>query len=85
MSVRGISAAASPEKQTSPQERSVQNYIDETPVWADGTALQSTSMTAMQWRIWSLAAAVGTSLLGAIVTWLFRIDTTGVNLEKIGN
>jgi hypothetical protein len=28
---------------------------------------------------------VGTSLLGAVVTWLFRIDTTGVNLEQIGN
>jgi MFS transporter, putative metabolite transport protein len=28
---------------------------------------------------------VGTSLLGAIVTWAFRIDTTGVNLEKIGH
>ena len=27
---------------------------------------------------------VGTSLLGAIVTWLFRIDTTGVSLEQIG-
>jgi MFS transporter, putative metabolite transport protein len=27
---------------------------------------------------------VGTSLLGAVVTWLFRIDTTGVNLEQIG-
>ena len=22
--------------------------------------------------------------LGAVVTWLFRIDTTGVNLEQIG-
>jgi MFS family permease len=27
---------------------------------------------------------VGTSILGAIVTWTFRIDTTGVNLETIG-
>ena|SRR5271170_6418825 len=61
--------------------RSVQNYIDETPVWSDGTTVRSTLMTAMQWWIWTLAAAfVGTSLL---VTWAFRIDTTGVNLEKI--
>jgi MFS transporter, putative metabolite transport protein len=30
------------------------------------------------------AVLVGTSLLGAVVTWLFRIDTTGVNLEQIG-
>jgi hypothetical protein len=28
---------------------------------------------------------VGTSLIGAVVTWLFRIETTGVNLEQIGN
>ncbi len=27
---------------------------------------------------------VGTSLLGAIVTYAFRIETTGVNLETIG-
>ena len=27
---------------------------------------------------------IGTSLLGALVTWLFRIETTGVNLEEIG-
>ena len=37
--------------------RSVQDYIDERPVWADGTAVASTPMTAMQWRIWALAAA----------------------------
>ena len=27
---------------------------------------------------------VATSLIGAAVTWWFRIETTGVNLEKIG-
>ena len=27
---------------------------------------------------------VATSLAGAAVTWWFRIETTGVNLEKIG-
>ena len=32
-----------------------------------------------------LTILVGTSLLGAIVTWAFRIDTTGVNLEQIGH
>ncbi len=47
--------AAAPPK-TPSHARSVQTYIDETPVWADGTALQSTPMTAMQWRIWTLAA-----------------------------
>ncbi len=30
-----------------------------------------------------LYVLVGTSLLGAYVTWRFRIETTGVNLEKI--
>ena len=37
--------------------KSVQEYIDELPVCADGTSLKSAPMTAMQWRIWSLAAA----------------------------
>ncbi len=44
------------EHETSSHGRSVQTYIDETPIWADGTALQSTPMTAMQWLIWTLAA-----------------------------
>ena len=29
-----------------------------------------------------LYCLVGTSLLGAVVTWVFRIETTGINLEK---
>src|SRR5215467_151511 len=37
--------------------KSVQAYIDETPLWPDGTSLSSTPMTSMQWRIWTLAAA----------------------------
>jgi MFS family permease len=36
--------------------RTVQEYIDELPVWSDGTTLKSTPMTGMQWRIWALAA-----------------------------
>lgn len=40
-----------------PVPRTVQEYIDERPVWADGTHTSSTPMTAMQWRIWSLASA----------------------------
>jgi putative MFS transporter len=39
------------------RQRRVQDYIDETPVWPDGTSVSATPMTAMQWRIWSLAAA----------------------------
>jgi putative MFS transporter len=27
---------------------------------------------------------VGTSLVGAVVTWVFRIETNGVNLDEIG-
>ncbi len=37
--------------------RSVQQWIDETPSWRDGTPLVGTPMTAMQVRIWALAAA----------------------------
>lgn len=37
--------------------RTVQEYIDELPAWADGTRLKTAPMTGMQWRIWSLAAA----------------------------
>jgi MFS family permease len=37
--------------------KSVQEYIDELPAWADGTSLSSAPMTSMQWLIWSLAAA----------------------------
>jgi len=41
----------------STEQRSVQHYIDERPVWSDGTIVPSVPMTAMQWRIWTLAAA----------------------------
>jgi MFS transporter, putative metabolite transport protein len=37
--------------------RTVQEYIDELPVWPDGTHLPSTPMTGMQRLIWMLAAA----------------------------
>ncbi len=37
--------------------RTVQDYIDERPIWPDGTHLPSVPMTRMQRRIWSLAAA----------------------------
>jgi hypothetical protein len=34
-----------------------------------------------------LYGLVGTSLPGGVVTWVFRIETTGLNLEKtvVGN
>ena len=31
-----------------------------------------------------LSVLIATSLLGAWITWQFRIETTGVSLEKIG-
>ncbi len=31
-----------------------------------------------------LYGLVVTSILGAIVTWMYRIETTGVNLDRIG-
>jgi MFS transporter, putative metabolite transport protein len=37
--------------------KTVQQYIDEVPVWSDGTSVKSTPMTGMQWRIWALAAS----------------------------
>ncbi|MGB3484420.1 MAG: MFS transporter [Mycobacterium sp.] len=40
-----------------PVPRTVQDYIDERPIWSDGTQTSTTPMTAMQWRIWSLASA----------------------------
>ena len=41
----------------SQKKHSVQKYIDETPVWRDGTKVAFTPMTTMQWRIWTLATA----------------------------
>ncbi len=37
--------------------RTAQEYIDERPIWADGTVAPTTPMTIMQWRIWILATA----------------------------
>jgi MFS family permease len=37
--------------------KTVQGYIDETPLWADGTIAPAPSMTAMQRRIWWLSSA----------------------------
>jgi putative MFS transporter len=49
-------AAAEMRPQVRPSAKTVQEYIDELPVWSDGTRLKSTPMTGMQWRIWTLAA-----------------------------
>jgi MFS transporter, putative metabolite transport protein len=48
---------AAPELSGEIRAKSVQDHIDELPMWADGTRLLSAPMTGMQWLIWSLAAA----------------------------
>ncbi len=48
---------AMPDAVTEIHARTVQEYIDETPVWPDGTKAGNAPMTAMQWRIWTLACA----------------------------
>lgn len=45
------------EADTMRKTKTVQEYIDETPFWSNGTAAPSTPMTSMQWRIWGLASA----------------------------
>jgi hypothetical protein len=123
------------------RKNSVQSYIDERPLWADGTMAPAAPMTVMQLRIWWLSVAgkffeglvmfmTGVALpliakefnldamqhgmvgaatlfgilkvpdsarrhrrgeaplprprLGAVVTWLFRIETAGLDLEEMG-
>ena len=60
-----------------PEVHSVQDYLDETPFWRDGTSLPTAPMTAMQWRIWGLAAA-GKFFEGLVVFM------TGVALPLMG-
>jgi MFS transporter, putative metabolite transport protein len=36
--------------------KSIQEYIDERPIWPDGTPMSAVPMTNMQWLIWTLAA-----------------------------
>jgi MFS transporter, putative metabolite transport protein len=31
-----------------------------------------------------LYGLIVTSIIGAIITWMYRIETTGVNLDEIG-
>lgn len=66
----------SPSTEVPAAAESVQYYIDEKPNWADGTPAPTTPMTAMQWRIWCLAAA-GKFFEGLVVF------TTGVALPLI--
>src|ERR1700734_4362596 len=69
---------ATPTHDNLARRRSVQEHIDELPIWADGTALPSAPMTGMQWLIWSLAAA-GKFFEG------FVVFMTGVALPLLSN
>lgn len=62
MSVSGdatsrVDVSAGGETESQSGMKTVQEYIDETPIWSDGTAVTSVPMTAMQWWIWTLATA----------------------------
>ncbi len=63
---------------TNVRAKTVQEHIDELPIWADGTGLRSTPMTVMQWLIWGLAAA-GKFFEG------FVVFMTGVALPLFSN
>jgi MFS transporter, putative metabolite transport protein len=67
-----------PPLQSGVSGKTVQDYIDETPVWADATPLRSSPLTDMQWLIWGLAAA-GKFFEGMVVF------TTGVALPLMAN
>jgi putative MFS transporter len=60
-----------------PRAHTVQGYIDETPLWRDGTVASASPMTGMQKRIWWLAVA-GKFFEGLVVFM------TGVALPLIG-
>jgi MFS family permease len=63
---------------TPAKSKTIQQYIDECPRWADGTPVAAAPMTVMQWRIWGLAAA-GKFFEGLVVFM------TGVALPLIGD
>ena len=73
-----VDTAVSPELLKEVRARSVQDHIDELPMWADGTHLPSAPMTGMQWLIWGLAAA-GKFFEG------FVVFMTGVALPLISS
>jgi MFS family permease len=60
------------------EPKTVQDHIDELPMWEDGTRLRAPPMTRMQWLIWVLAAA------GKFFTG-FVVFMTGVALPLFAN
>src|SRR5436189_5232622 len=74
---RVMTASNPPPAPSEPAGKTVQEYIDETPMWADATPVRYSSLTNMQWLIWGLAAA-GKFFEGMVVF------TTGVALPLMG-
>lgn len=62
---------------SAPAHRHPQAFIEETPVWRDGTIVNTSILTDMQWRIWWLACA-GKFFEGLVVFM------TGIALPLIG-
>jgi MFS family permease len=68
-----MTSDSTPSAASAAPRKTVQDYLDETPVWADDTPVHFSPITNMQWLIWALAAA-GKFFEGAVVF------TTGVAL-----
>ncbi|BCD90682.1 hypothetical protein fh0823_08210 [Francisella halioticida] len=69
------------------KKKSVQQYLDEEPVWPDGTKVKLIPLSSMQWFIWLLATA-GKFFEGMIVFMtgialhLIAYDFQLSNIEK---
>jgi len=72
-----MTSDSTPRRHSGAAARTVQDYIDETPRWADATPVRYSPITSMQWLIWGLAAA-GKFFEGMVVF------TSGVALPLMG-
>jgi putative MFS transporter len=72
-----MTSDSTPRRYSGASGKTVQDYIDETPLWADATPVGYAPITNMQWLIWGLAAA-GKFFEGMVVF------TTGVALPLMG-
>jgi len=72
-----MTSDSTPRSRSGGSGRTVQDYIDETPLWADATPVRYAPITNMQWLIWGLATA-GKFFEGMVVF------TTGVALPLMG-
>ena len=72
-----MTSDSTPRRYSGASGKTVQDYIDETPLWADATPVGYAPITNMQRLIWGLAAA-GKFFEGMVVF------TTGVALPLMG-